>query len=144
MGQELTKEINLRKYQKVKEQSSFSNFNFVFYWDTTCKGDPSLEAAIAFFAEAEPSRFARIPFEILWKIFTMKQDAEMIHFVKNSNGSKMGRLEQRGGGRWGFRLTGISYHPRERMLESRDLKGLKKLLMEFRDIMHLEKTSLLS
>jgi hypothetical protein len=143
MGQKLTKEVQQRKFQKVQEQSIFHNFDFVFYWDTTCNGNPSLEAAIAFFAEAEPTRFARLPFEILWKIFTMKQEAEMIYFVKNSNDNKIGRLEKQYGGRWRFRLTRQSYHPRERMLESRDPKGLKKLLMEFRDIMHLEKTNLL-
>jgi hypothetical protein len=82
MGQKLTKEIERRKFQKVQEQLSFDNFNFIFYWDSTCNGNPSLEAAIAFFDEAEPSRFARLPFEILWKIFTMKQDAEMTHFLK--------------------------------------------------------------
>ena len=140
MGQKLTKEIEQLKFQKVKEQSHFDDFNSIFYWDSTCNGNPSLEAAIAFFAEAEPSRFARLPFEILWKIFTMKQDAEMTHFLKKINNNKIGRigrLEKGWCGRWRFRLTRQSSHPRERTLESNDARGLKKLLFEFRDLSHL-------
>ena len=145
MGQKLTKEINQRKYQKVHEQLSFDNFDFLFYWDTTCKyGAPSLEASIAFFAEAEPSLFAKLPFEILWKIFTLKQNVEMMEFLQKSKAGKIGRLERGVGGRWRFKLTGQSYHPRERLLETKDLRGLRNLLMDFRDIMHLEKTSIIS
>jgi len=135
-----------RQQQKQKEKSTFNDFNFTFYWDMDRDdGDPSLGAAITFFTEAEPSRFAKLPFETLWKIFIMKQNleiADILNHLKSSTTVKIGRLEiNRFECR--FRLTGISYHPRERKLPSRDKKGIQKLLRQYRDIMHLERTTCL-
>lgn len=109
---------------------------------TNENGDPSLDAAIAFFTEAEPSRFARLPYETLWKIFTMKQELEMCEMCEilknvdlNCRTFKIGRLEISGYKRLcRFRLTGISYR-------SKDIKGLRELFKEYRDIMHLQRTT---
>ena len=147
---ELQERVESEQQQKKKEVSQFKDFNFTFYWDVSCdNGDPSLNAAIAFFLESQPNMFVNLPYEILWKIFIYKQKMEMYDFLKdarrteNYSGIRFGRLEVDRFGLCRFRLTNLSYHPRERRFNEETIKGLTNLLIQYKDILHLERTNLL-
>lgn len=147
--EEATKHLNLKKFKlkNEKEILEFTDFDFSFYWNfDTHYGNPSLEAALFYFEKSGCYVFGKLPFEILWLIFTIKQDmeiVEVINSIKDRRNLKFGRLElisfSNNVNVIKFRLTQNHFHARERVIlrkECLTLPYLKLIFSEYKDLMH--------